>query len=84
MNVTDELFGTKREHERLESHIEERIQALTELGTRIGLPDRIGHLGLAPAALRRVARNAAADPASQTNPRHATQADYLDLLAQAV
>lgn len=60
------------------------IQALTELGTRIGLPDRIGHLGLAPAALRRVARNAAADPASQTNPRHATQADYLDLLAQAV
>jgi len=31
MNVTDELFGAKRDQERLENHIEERIGALTEL-----------------------------------------------------
>jgi len=31
MNVTDELFGANREKERLENHIDERLQALTEL-----------------------------------------------------
>ncbi len=31
MNVTDELFGANREKERLENHIEERLQALTEI-----------------------------------------------------
>ncbi|KIT16238.1 iron-containing alcohol dehydrogenase [Jannaschia aquimarina] len=60
------------------------IDVLAEFGLRIGLPDRIGYLGLDRAALGRVAARAAADPATQTNPRHATKADYLALLEDAV
>ena len=60
------------------------IDALSDFAARIGLPDRIGHLGLGPAALQRVASNAAADPATQTNPRHATKDDYYGLLTQSV
>lgn len=57
--------------------------AIAELGERLGLPDRIGSLGLGRAALRRAAKAAAADPANQTNPRHATAEDYLKLLEEA-
>lgn len=56
---------------------------ITGLGTRIGLPDRIGALGLGRASLRRAAKAAAADPANQTNPRLATAEDYLRLLEEA-
>lgn len=59
-------------------------EALAALGARIGLPDRLSPLGFGPRALRRIARRAAADPASLTNPRHATEADYLGLLEAAM
>ena len=60
------------------------VDALARLGTRLGLPDRLGPLRLAPARLRQVATDAAADPANQTNPRHAKEEDYMALLAQAI
>lgn len=56
---------------------------ITELGARLGLPERIGPLGLGRASLRRAAQAAAADPANQTNPRLATADDYLRLLEEA-
>jgi alcohol dehydrogenase class IV len=59
-------------------------EALAAFGAGLGLPDRLGALGLARTALRRAARRAAADPASLTNPRHATEADYLAMLEAAV
>ncbi len=60
------------------------LMPLAALGARIGLPDRLSPLGFGPRALRRIARRAAADPASLTNPRHATEADYLGLLEAAM
>ena len=58
--------------------------ALAALGAGFGLPERLGGLRLEEAALRRVARRAAADPATLTNPRHATAADYLGMLEAAL
>lgn len=58
--------------------------ALAALGARLGLPDRIGAIWTDRERLRHVARKAAADPANQTNPRHATPDDYMSLLAQAL
>lgn len=57
---------------------------LVALGVRIGLPDRLGPLDLPEPALRRAARRAAEDPATQTNPRHATEADYRRILDAAL
>jgi alcohol dehydrogenase class IV len=59
-------------------------EGLSRLGQRLGLPTRLGGLGLGRAALRRAARGAAAHPASRTNPRHATEADYLRLYEAAL
>ncbi|SOE17252.1 alcohol dehydrogenase class IV [Hoeflea halophila] len=56
---------------------------IAELGVRLGLPDRIGSLGLGRADLRKAAEAAAADPANQTNPRLATADDYFRLLQEA-
>lgn len=56
---------------------------IVDLGAKLGLPARIGSLGLDRAALRRAAHAAAADPANQTNPRLATAKDYLRLLEEA-
>ncbi|WP_420409844.1 iron-containing alcohol dehydrogenase [Hoeflea sp.] len=56
---------------------------IADLGARLGLPGRIGSLGLCKADLRRAAKAAAADPANQTNPRLATAEDYLRLLQEA-
>jgi 4-hydroxybutyrate dehydrogenase len=58
--------------------------ALAAFGASLGLPDRLGTLRLEKAALRRAARRAAADPASLTNPRHATATDYLAMLEAAL
>jgi alcohol dehydrogenase class IV len=58
--------------------------ALAALGVDLGLPDRLGDLGLEQAALRRAARRAAEDPATLTNPRHVTAADYLAILQAAL
>lgn len=57
--------------------------SISALGKRLGLPARIGDLGLNRAALRRAAKAAAADQANQTNPRHATAEDYFRLLEEA-
>jgi alcohol dehydrogenase class IV len=58
--------------------------ALATLGAALGLPARLGGLGLETAALHRAARRAAEDPATLTNPRHATAADYLAMLEAAL
>ena len=58
--------------------------ALVDLGRRIGLPDRIGPIWTGTKSLRQVAKAAAADPANQTNPRHATPDDYMSLLQDAM
>ena len=58
--------------------------ALVDLGRRIGLPDRIGPIWTGANPLRQVAKRAAADPANQTNPRHATPDDYVSLLKDAM
>lgn len=59
-------------------------QALSALARRIGLPESLSRLGLSVAALDRVARAAAEDPANRTNPRHATAADYRRMLEAAL
>ncbi|MFN3260613.1 MAG: iron-containing alcohol dehydrogenase [Pikeienuella sp.] len=56
---------------------------LAALGARLGLPARLGPLDIGEPALRRAARRAAEDPATQTNPRLATMEDYLRILEDA-
>jgi alcohol dehydrogenase class IV len=80
--VSDRLEGA-REALDLPSGVEPG-EALAALGARLGLPGRLGGLGLQDATLRRVARRAAEDPATLTNPRHATAADYLAMLEAAL
>lgn len=58
--------------------------ALTMMGLRLGLPDRLNTLKLDQEGLDSVAYRAAADPANLTNPRHATHTDYRTLLEQAL
>lgn len=58
--------------------------ALAALGQRLGLPQRLSALGLGRSVLHRIARAAAADPANRTNPRHATEEDYLGILEAAL
>lgn len=54
------------------------------LGVRLGLPGRLDMLARGGDRLTQIANRAAADPASRTNPRHVTPADYLELLEQAL
>jgi 4-hydroxybutyrate dehydrogenase len=51
----------------------ERLSLLAE---RVGLPLRLSEIGIEADVLPRAARQAAADPANRTNPRHATAHDY--------
>ncbi|MEO1200295.1 MAG: iron-containing alcohol dehydrogenase [Pseudomonadota bacterium] len=60
------------------------IDALAEMGARLGLPQRLGALRPPSPSLDSIARRAAADPANRTNPRHATDADYRTLLQEAL
>jgi alcohol dehydrogenase class IV len=57
--------------------------ALAALARSIGLPAALDGLALDAAARGRVAATAAEDAANRTNPRHATAADYRDMLAEA-
>lgn len=57
---------------------------LAELGNRIGLPGRLGNMAFDDRALRRIAARAAENPANRSNPRHATPADYHNLLQAAM
>ena len=57
--------------------------AIAELATRISLPVNLSSLQLDAPARNRIACLAADDPANQTNPRHATAADYVRMLEDA-
>jgi len=59
-------------------------QHLAALGGRLGLPVRLGHLGLTAAGLDRVAAAAAEDRANRTNPRHATATNYRRMIEAAL
>lgn len=56
---------------------------LTALARRVGLPLSLSEAGIDDSVLTDAAARAAADPATRTNPRHATVADYEDLLHTA-
>lgn len=58
--------------------------AIAKLGARLGLPDRLGGLGLEAPALGRVALRAEADAANRTNPRLADARDYRAMLEAAL
>jgi alcohol dehydrogenase class IV len=57
--------------------------AMARLRSRIGLPERLGALGLAEADLERAADGAASDYSSRTNPRLADSGHYLAMLRAA-
>ncbi|MCA3565476.1 MAG: iron-containing alcohol dehydrogenase [Methylocystis sp.] len=58
-------------------------QAVAALGVSIHLPATLAALNLDRTARRNVARRAMEHPASGTNPRHATAADYVRMLEHA-
>ena len=53
---------------------------IAELTARIGLPDGLAAMGVPTEVLPDIAECAEHDPATETNPRPATRADYEDLL----
>jgi 4-hydroxybutyrate dehydrogenase len=57
--------------------------ALAALAGRLGLPTALDGFDLAPGARARAAAAAAAHPASRTNPRRVTEADYRRLIDAA-
>ncbi len=57
--------------------------AVSALARRISLPLDLSGLELDAEARRRIARRASEDRANQTNPRHATEADYVRMLEHA-
>lgn len=58
--------------------------ALVRLAERLGLPLRLSEAGVAPRHLAAAAREAAADAANRSNPRHATRHDYLRMMRAAL
>ncbi len=58
-------------------------EAIAALGAGIRLPVTLAPFGLDRAARGRIARRAAEHPATRTNPRHVTAADYLQILDHA-
>jgi alcohol dehydrogenase class IV len=60
------------------------VKALSGLAEDVGLPVRLSDAGVATSVLARAARHAAADPANQTNPRHATPRDYEAMMTAAL
>lgn len=65
------------------SRDQEVAPALSALGARIHLPQDLQVLQLDGVARARVARRATEHPATRTNPRHATSADYVWMLEHA-
>jgi alcohol dehydrogenase class IV len=53
---------------------------VAELSARIGLPNGLAAMGVPTEVLPDIAQYAEHDPATQTNPRPATRADYEDML----
>lgn len=62
---------------------EDVSRAMLELGTSIRLPSRLSGLCVDDALRRLVAQRALEHPATRTNPRHVTAADYVWMLEQA-
>ncbi len=60
------------------------VETFCQLADDIGLPVRLAEAGVGTAVIARAARNAAADPANQTNPRHATPKDYEAMMSAAL
>jgi 4-hydroxybutyrate dehydrogenase len=59
-------------------------EAVFRLRERIGLPGRLGEIGLDRGALSQAADYAAYDYANRTNPRRASAADYLAMMTAAL
>lgn len=57
---------------------------ISELNARLGLPAGLAALGVPAQVIPRIAAAAEQDPASETNPRPATRADYEQLLRAAM
>ncbi len=53
---------------------------VAELNARLGLPPGLAAMGVAAEVLPRIAAEAERDPATETNARPATRADYEELL----
>jgi 4-hydroxybutyrate dehydrogenase len=53
---------------------------VADLGARLGLPDGLAAMGVPPEILPRIAEHAEQDPATETNARPATRADYEQML----
>jgi 4-hydroxybutyrate dehydrogenase len=53
---------------------------VTDLNARLGLPEGLAAMGVSPEVLPRIAENAEHDPATDTNARPATRADYEEML----
>jgi 4-hydroxybutyrate dehydrogenase len=53
---------------------------VADLGARLGLPEGLAAMGVPPEVLPRIAEHAEQDPATETNARPATRADYEEML----
>ncbi|WP_127143935.1 iron-containing alcohol dehydrogenase [Pelagibacterium montanilacus] len=58
--------------------------AISQLNARLDMPSGLGVMGVTEAMLEVVSQNAMKDHCHLTNPRTATQQDYIDLLEQAM
>ncbi|MFZ2218015.1 MAG: iron-containing alcohol dehydrogenase [Rhodoferax sp.] len=59
-------------------------EAIKDMNARLGLPTGLSAMGLTPAQFDQVVAGALLDHCHQTNPRLASEADYLQLLAQSL
>jgi 4-hydroxybutyrate dehydrogenase len=57
---------------------------IADLNARLGLPESLAAMGVSPDVLPRIAEGAERDPASETNARAATRADYEELLRSSM
>jgi hypothetical protein len=58
--------------------------AIREMNARLGLPHRLGQVGVEPALFPKVIAGAMADHCHKTNPRLATAQDYEAMLAESL
>ena len=57
---------------------------VVDLNARLALPPGLAAMGVPPDVLSRVAEHAEQDPATETNARPATRADYEELLRSSI
>jgi len=62
----------------------EIAQSLRDMNARLGLPDGLAALGVAPMMLDRIIDGALADHCHKTNPRIATRDDYREMLVASM